>query len=59
MAALVASHANPIIKNFYDKLLKKGKCKKVALVACIRKLVHIIWGILKSRKTFDASYGQN
>ena len=42
MAALVASRHNPVIKNFYDRLLEKGKPKKVALVACMRKLLVIL-----------------
>ena len=34
MATISASRFNPIIKEFYDNLLKKGKLKKVALIAC-------------------------
>ena len=39
MAALVASRRNPIIADFYVRLLSHGKPKKVALVACMRKLL--------------------
>lgn len=39
MATLVATRHNPIIKAFYQKLLNAGKMKKVALVACMRKLL--------------------
>ena len=39
MATLVATRHNPIIKAFYQKLLNSGKLKKVALVACMRKLL--------------------
>lgn len=39
MATLVASQRNPVIKAFYQKLLAAGKMKKVALVACMRKLL--------------------
>ncbi|MBN1369144.1 MAG: IS110 family transposase [Dehalococcoidaceae bacterium] len=42
MAALVASRRNPIIAAFYQRLLTAGKAKKVALVACMRKLLTII-----------------
>lgn len=42
MASLVASQVNPIIREFYNRLLKKGKSKKLALIACVRKLLHII-----------------
>jgi len=41
MAALVASRRNPIIAAFYQRLLDAGKVKKVALVACMRKLLTI------------------
>lgn len=39
MAALSAVRWDPILKQFYEKLLEKGKLKKVALVACMRKLI--------------------
>jgi len=42
MAALVASRRNPVIKAFYDRLLAAGKTPKVALVACMRKLLTIL-----------------
>ena len=42
MAALVATQHNPVIKAFYQRLLERGKLPKVALTACIRKLVVIL-----------------
>ncbi len=39
MAALVATRRNPVIKAFYQRLLQAGKPKKVALTACMRKLL--------------------
>lgn len=42
MAALVAARRNPVIKCFYQRLLAAGKPKKVALVACMRKLLTIV-----------------
>ena len=39
MAAMVAARCNPIIRAFYRQLIARGKPKKVALVACIRKLL--------------------
>ena len=42
MAALVASRHNLLIKKFYEGLLEKGKPKKVALVACMRKMLVIL-----------------
>ncbi len=41
MAALVATRHNPVIRTFYDRLVTAGKSKKVALVACMRKLMTI------------------
>lgn len=42
MAALSASRHNPVIKRFYDRLIKAGKEEKVALTACMRKLLSIL-----------------
>jgi transposase len=42
MAALVAARRNPVIKAFYQRLVAAGKPKKLALVACMRKLLTIL-----------------
>ncbi|QDV43764.1 Transposase IS116/IS110/IS902 family protein [Stieleria neptunia] len=42
MATLVATKHNPVIKRFYDRLIAKGKIKKLALVASMRKLLTIL-----------------
>ena len=42
MSALVASKHNPVIKEFYQRLVKAGKSKKLALTACARKLLTIL-----------------
>ena len=47
MGALVASRHNPAIRDFYQRLLATGKPKKVALVACMRKLLVILNAMLK------------
>jgi transposase len=47
MAALVATRHNPVIRALYQRLLAAGKTKKVALVACMRKLLTILNAILK------------
>lgn len=49
MGALVASRHNPVIRDFYQRLLAAGKPKKVALVACMRKLLVILNAMLKHR----------
>ena len=49
MAALVATRANPVIRVFYQRLLAAGKPKKVALTACMRKLLTILNAMMKHR----------
>ena len=49
MAAMVASRFNPVIRDFYKRLLAAGKPKKVALTACMRKLLVILNSMLKCR----------
>ncbi len=49
MAALIASRHNPAIKTFYERLVASGKPKKVALVACMRKLLTILNAIMRGR----------
>ena len=53
MGAMVASRHNPVIRDFYQKLLAAGKPKKVALVACMRKLLVILNAILKPRSSWS------
>jgi transposase len=48
MATLVASRHNPVIRAFYQRLLAAGKPKKVALTACMRKLLTILNAVLKN-----------
>ena len=47
MGALVASRHNPVIRDFYRRLLAAGKPKKLALTACMRKLLVILNSMLK------------
>lgn len=55
MAALVATRHNPRIRAFYERLLKAGKDKKVALVACMRKLLTILNAMLKQQQKWNFS----
>ncbi len=50
MATLAASRFNPVIRASYQRLLAKGKAKKVALVACMRKLLTILNAMLKKQQ---------
>lgn len=49
MGALVATRCNPVIKAFYQRLRQAGKLPKVALTACMRKLLTILNAMLKHR----------
>lgn len=52
MGALVASRFNPVIRDFYQRLLASGKPKKLALTACMRKLLVILNSMLKHRSSW-------
>jgi transposase len=58
MATLVATRFNPVIRCFYQRLCSAGKPKKVAIVASMRKLLTILNSMLKHRKPWDPSFGQ-
>jgi transposase len=55
MACLgAATQHNPVLKAFYDRLVAKGKLKKVALTACMRKLISILNIMIERRQKWDA-----
>lgn len=56
MAAVVAVRWNPPVKALYERLTSKGKPKKVALGAVMRKLVHLCFGVLKTREPWSENY---
>ncbi|MEZ5447243.1 MAG: IS110 family transposase [Gammaproteobacteria bacterium] len=53
MAALSATRSNPVIRAFYARLIAAGKPAKVALTACMRKLLSILNAILRDRSVWD------
>ena len=59
MSALVGTRHNPVIKEFYTRLVAAGKPKKVALTACIRKLLTILNAMLKKNEAWDPMYHQH
>lgn len=59
MAALTASRCNPRLKQFYEKLIKKGKKPKVALVAVMRKILVIANAMIKNNTMWNSEYEQN
>lgn len=56
MGALVATRHNPTIRAFYERLVAGGKPKKLALVACMRKLLTILNTMARSGERWDAAY---
>lgn len=56
MATLVATRHNPIIKAFYQRLLAGGKVKKVALTACMRKLLTILNAMVKHNRPWNPTF---
>lgn len=55
MPALVASQHEPHVRAFYEQLLAAGKKKLQALVAVMRKLLHAIYGMLKTDTDFEGA----
>lgn len=55
MAAMVAARRNPIIRAFYQQLIARGKPKKVALVACMRKLLTIVNVMMRTNTAWCAA----
>lgn len=53
MATLSAIRFNSVIKPFYERLIAKGKPKKVAIVACMHKMLTILNAIMKTNKPWD------
>ena len=56
MAALVGKRYNPILAAFAQRLAERGKPTKVILCALMRKLLHVVWGVLRSGKPFDPAH---
>ncbi len=54
MATLAATRFNPVVKGWYTKLLTSGKPKKVAIVACMRKLLVVLNAMLKTNQRWQA-----
>lgn len=53
MAAVVASRWNPIIKRFYERLRHEGKAFKVAITACMRKLLTILNAMVRTQRVWQ------
>jgi transposase len=55
MGTLVATRRNPVIRAFYRRLLAAGKAKKLALTACMRKLLTILNAMMRTNTTWQQS----
>ncbi|CDM90494.1 IS110 family transposase [Xenorhabdus bovienii] len=56
MATLTAIRFNPVLCAFYKRLTEAGKPNKVAIVACMRKLLVILNAMIKTNKPWDESF---
>lgn len=54
--AMTAKRHNPLLKAMAQRLAERGKPPKVILCALMRKLLHIVWGVLKTGQRFDPDY---
>ncbi|EGE5593845.1 IS110 family transposase [Salmonella enterica subsp. enterica serovar Adelaide] len=53
MGVMSATRYNPVIKAFYDRLINKGKPKRVAYIACVHKLLRIINAMVRDGTSFN------
>lgn len=56
VTAAIRASSNPAVRALYDRLKAKGKHQKVAEVACMRKLLAIVYGCWTNREYFDPSF---
>ncbi len=56
MPALVAMRFNPILRAFADRLRARGAAGKAIVVVVMRKLLHLVYGVLKSGQPFDPNW---
>jgi transposase len=56
MPAVVAKRHNPIIRAFCERLVTRGKNQMQIIGAAMRKLVHLVYGVLKNNRPFDPNF---
>jgi len=56
MATLTATQHNPQINKYYNGLIARGKLPKIALIACMRKLITILNAMVKNEAPWDPTY---
>lgn len=55
MCAVTSMRSNPVIKSFYERLIREGKKPKVALTACMRKILVILNAMIKNKQMWNAT----
>ena len=58
MPAIVAARCNPILKVFAERMVSKGLKPLQVIVAVMRKLLHLAYGVIKHQRPFDPHYGK-
>jgi len=56
MPAIVAMTHNPVVRALKERLQKRQLPTMAIIAACMRKLLHIVYGVLKSQRPFDPDY---
>ncbi|KAB2978125.1 transposase [Wolbachia endosymbiont of Nasonia giraulti] len=56
MPAIVVKNHNNHFQKFCQRLASKGKCPKVIVLALMRKLMHVFFGILKNNQPFNCNF---
>ena len=59
MPALVAKRHNPLLRSFAQRLEQRGVAPKAIVIAVMRKLLHLVFGVLKSGQPFDPHFLEN
>ena len=54
--AISAKRHNPVMRDFAERLEKRGKANMAIVCACMRKLLHLVYGVLKTGLPFDPNY---
>ena len=58
LPTLTAIRFNPLIKAFFERLVRAGKSRMAAVGACLRKLLMLCYGALKNRRPFDPDWSK-
>lgn len=56
MCTMSAVRFNPVIRDYYNRLVARGKGRQKTRIACIRKMLHVAWGCVRNQTPFDPDY---